>query len=162
MAGIHLGQRRRCAGPGALAFAVRGAQPSQQVGESRGVSRAREFSRSSRVPSGGWAPGLKTNCALPPRAGSRSDALDRVLPSHCRASPGKDVHRINGLLDLASADETWWPCGIAMLSEDREGSTALTEQALRSRVADTPHGRDLARRPTSTSSGAELRARAPT
>ena len=97
-----------------------------EVGQSRDISRERVRqieARALRRLGHAVADELRGRS----NAGSRSDALEGALQS-LSTSPGKDVHRIDDLLNLASADETWWPCGIAMLSEDLGGSTALTEQ----------------------------------
>ena len=109
-------------------FGLRG-QPRAtlaEVGRSRDVSRERVRqieARALRRLGAAVADELRGAS----KAGSRSDALERALQS-LSTSAGRDVHRIDDLLNLASADETWWPCGIAMLSEDLEGLTALTER----------------------------------
>ncbi len=97
-----------------------------EVGESRSVSRARIQQIESRALRR-LGPRVADELRGPSKAGSRSEALERALQS-LSTSPGKDVHRIDDLLNLASADETWWPCGIAMLSEDLQESTVLTER----------------------------------
>ena len=109
-------------------YGLRG-QPSAtlaEVGQSRGVSRARVQQIESRALRR-LGPAVADELRAASRTGSRPDALDRAfqfLPTR----PGKDVHRTGDLLNLASLDEAWWPCGIAMLPEDVDGSTARTDR----------------------------------
>ena len=87
-----------------------------EVGQSRGVSRARVQQIESRALRR-LGPEVADELRAASRTGSRPDALDRAFQS-LLTRPGKDVHRTDDLLNLASLDEAWWPCGMAMLSED--------------------------------------------
>ena len=97
-----------------------------EVGQSRGVSRARVQQIESRALLR-LGSEVADELRAASRTGSRPDALDRAFQS-LLTRPGKDVHRTDDLLNLASLDEGWWPCGIAMLSEDVNGSTARTDR----------------------------------
>ena len=109
-------------------YGLRG-QPSAtlaEIGQSRGVSRARVQQIESRALRR-LGPEVADEIRTASRAGSRPDALDRKfhpLPTR----PGRDVHRTDDLLDQASLDEAWWPCGIAMLFKDLNGSTARSDR----------------------------------
>ena len=97
-----------------------------EVGQTRGVSRA----RIQQIESGALrrlGPAVADELRAASRVGSRTDALDRAFRS-LPTRPGEDVHRTDDLLKLASLKEAWWPCGIAMLSEGVDGSTAGTDR----------------------------------
>ena len=90
-----------------------------EVGQSRDVSRERVRQIEARALRR-LGPAVADELRGPSKASSRSDALERAFQS-LSTSPGKDAHRIDDLLNLASADEAWWPCGIAMLSKTWKG-----------------------------------------
>ncbi len=97
----------------------------EEAGKSLGVSRGRVQqieSRALRYLGSGVANELRAAS----RADSRPDALRRAFQS-LPTRPGKDVHRIDDLLYLATLDEAWWPCGVAMLFKDVAGSTAMAD-----------------------------------
>ena len=96
-----------------------------EIGQTRGVSGARIQQIESRALRR-LGPAIADELRSAYRAGSRSDALDRAFRS-LPTRLGEDVHRTDELLVLASLKEAWWPCGIAMLSENVRGSTARTD-----------------------------------
>ena len=111
-------------------YGLRGQQSATmaEVGQSIGVSRARVQQIESRALRR-LGPAIAEEIRTAGRAGSRRRALERafqLLP----ARPGKDVHRSDVLLNLASSNEAWWTCGIAMLYEDVHESTENTDKFL--------------------------------
>ena len=111
-------------------FGLRG-QPRvtlAKVGESHGVSRARvqQIQAGLLRQLGPVVAGELHACS---RAGSRLDALNRAFQA-LPTRPGEDVHCIDDILNLAALDDAWWPCGIAMLAEDVNGSIARVDQHL--------------------------------
>lgn len=111
-----------------MRYGLRG-QPSstqEEVGQSRGVSRARVQQIESRALRN-LGPEVEAELRTTLRADSRSDAVSRTFQS-LSTRPGKDVHSTNDLLSLATVDEAWWPCGIAMLSGEVDESTERTER----------------------------------
>ena len=111
-------------------FGLRG-QPRvtlAKVGESHGVSRARV----QQIEAGllrQLGPAVAGELHACSRAGSRLDALNRAFQA-LPTRPGEDVHCIDDILNLAALDDAWWPCGIAMLTEDVNGSIARVDQHL--------------------------------
>ena len=109
-------------------FGLRGPRRAtlEEVGRTRGVSRKRVRQIEARALRRlGSAAAEELRAAS--RARSRSDALEGAVRS-LSTSPGNDVHHLRDLLALASRDETWWPCGIATLSDEVDGSTGRTEE----------------------------------
>ena len=109
-------------------FGLRGPRRAtlEEVGRTRGVSRERIRQIEARALRR-LGPGAAEELRAASRARPRSDALEGALQS-LSTSPGKDVHHIEHLLSLASLDETWWLCGISLLSDEGDGSAGGTEQ----------------------------------
>ena len=97
-----------------------------EIGLVRGVTRARVQQIESRALKR-LGPAVKGELRAASRHRSRRDALDKAFRS-LPIRPGKDVHHIDSLLNLADMDEAWWPCGISMLSGSTNRSTATTDR----------------------------------
>ena len=109
-------------------FGLRGPRRAtlEEVGRTRGVSRERVRqieARALRRLGSAAADELRAASRTRPR----SDALESAVRS-LSTSPGNDVHHLDDLLTIASRDETWWPCGIAILSDEIDGPAGRTEE----------------------------------
>ena len=96
----------------------------EEIGQSRGVTRERVRQIESKAFQG-LGPAAKDELLTSSKASSRSDALYEAFQCLSRR-PGEDVHRIDDLLNRASLQGAWWPCGIVMLYEDVIKSTPCT------------------------------------
>ena len=108
-------------------FGLRGQRRAtlEEIGQARGVSRERIRQIEARALRRlGRAAAEELRAAS--RARRRSDALEGAFQS-LSTSPGNDVHHLDHLVNLAAQDETWWPCGIAILSDGVGESTGRTE-----------------------------------
>ena len=97
-----------------------------EIGNLRGVTRARIQQIESRALKR-LGPAVKGELRAASRHRSRRDALDKAFQS-LPTRPGKDVHHIDSLLNLADLDEAWWPCGISMLPDGTNWSDATSDR----------------------------------
>ena len=97
-----------------------------EIGLVRGVTRARVQQIESRALKR-LGPAVKGELRAASRHRSRRDALDKAFRS-LTTRPGKDVHHIESLLNLADLDEAWWPCGVSMLPDDTNWSDATSDR----------------------------------
>ena len=97
----------------------------EEIGRSRGVTRARIQQIEARA-FRRLGQGVKEQFQAF-ADGSYVDAMDSVFRS-LSTRPGEDVHRVDDLLNVASLNESWWTCGISMLSRNVAGSTVQNDR----------------------------------